>query len=136
MEDGLSLNYVTALLRDEANYSSIMDAAILDNCICDEDYDYITSTISDLHIQWCMEDWRPIIAGFVRAGGNQGYHACVIDAIHRVAEYIRVCDPNCGRIYSYRDTLNEDKDYYGEYTYTNPETDAFYYMNEQISTYH
>lgn len=136
MNDGLSFDKVSEILRGEVNYNSIMDEDIIDDCLCDEDYDYTNSTISDTMIQWCMEDWRPIIAGFTRAGGYQGHHAVVIDAIHRGAGYIRVCDPNCGRIYSYRDYINEDQNYYGEYTYTSPANNRLYYMVEQISTYH
>lgn len=136
MNDGLSFDKVGEILRGDVNYTSTMDEDILENCACDKNYKYNSSTISDEKIQWCMEDWRPIVAGFKRTGGNQGYHAVVIDAIHRTAGYIRVCDPNFGRISSYRDYVNEDQSYYGEYTYTNPNNNRFYYMVEQISTWH
>lgn len=135
MADGLSLDYVGAILRGDVIYTSLMDENILEDCFCDVDYEYETSTISDTYIQWCMEDFRPIIGAFIRTGGNQGHHAVVIDAIHRGSGYIRVCDPNIGRVYAYRETLNEDQDYYGEYTYINPYSEALYYMVGQISTW-
>lgn len=134
MENGLTLDHVSTILRGEVNYTSIMDEDILEDCYCDEDYAYLTYTISDENIQWCMEDYRPIVGAFIRTGGNQGHHAVVIDAIYRSAGYIRVCDPNIGRIYSYRDTINEDQRYYGEYTYIHPDTEVLYYMVGQIAT--
>lgn len=136
MNDGLSFDKVGEILRGDVNYSNIMDEDILEDCACDEDYDYNSSLISDEKIAWCMDDWRPIVAGFKRTGGNQGHHAVVIDAIHRAAGYVRVCDPNFGRVYSYKDDVNEDQSYYGKYTYTNPNNNRFYYMVEQISTWH
>lgn len=136
MENGLDFADVREILQGDVIYTSIMDDAILDDCFCDNDYSYKTYTISDKKIQYCMQDYRPIIAGFIRAGGYQGNHACVIDAIHTTADYIRVCDPNTGRIYAERDYINEDQDYYGEYTYICPETGRLYYMVEQISTYY
>lgn len=135
INNGLDFVNVRQLMTGDLTYTSGMDTDILDDCFCDDDYYYSTSTLCDTLIMYCMQDYEPIIAGFTRTGGFQGHHACVIDAIHTVAGYIRICDPNCGRIYCYRSD-DEMQSYQGEYVYTSPASNYFYYMQEQISTYH
>ena len=124
MENGLDLGAVGLLMSGQS-----MGGVYL----CDQDYMYHAYTLDDDTIVDNLDEYYPIVAGFVRTGGVQGYHTGVIDAIHTTAGYIRICDPNIGRIYSYRDTVNEFQSYYGEYTYTNPVAETFYYMNEVVS---
>ncbi len=128
-ENGLSCDKVAEVLRGE---SSVV------NYYCDEDYMFYPDiTIEDDYIVYCMQDYRPIFGAFIRPNnGSYSYHACIIDAIHTGSGYIRICDPNCGRIYGYRSTVESQPTYFKEYTFTDPVNNLFYYMHEQISTFH
>lgn len=92
------------------------------------------SLLSDSAYVSNMVCYCPVIAGFKIAGRAQ-HHATVVDAIHTVSGYIRVCDPYVGRIYTYRFYDDPTQSYYGEYTYTSPASSDRLFMVSGASIY-
>ena len=100
-----------------------------------EHYSSSDITPTDEVIKRNIEGDYPIVGGFMVTGGYEKAHATVIYAIHMNYNYISLCDPECGRMFVYRDTIHEDQSSYGEYAYTAPNSGAWLYMISQASRF-